>query len=115
MHQVAQDAGLHTGSNLCSAGRLGAVADGAGEDGHSVDDGVGDGVVVCPLQIGDTGPGAHACADCAAVSGQTADPGLLVDGHQIADQQRPVELLLRCAQILCVTDNRQGSGHSLIA
>ena len=76
---------------------------------------MGDGIIVRPLEVGDPRPGPHTGADGAAVGGQAADSGLLVDGHQVTDQKRPVELLLGGPQMLGVADHRQRGCNPLVA
>ena len=99
IHAVAHDARIHGSGDLGRAGRLRAVADGAGEDGHGVDDRVRHGVIVAAEQVAD----ARACTDSGgdgpAVGGEAADAGLLVDGDKVGNGQRAVELLAGRADV----------------
>ena len=66
-------------------------------------------------QEGDGRPGRRAGADGAAVGGEGADPGLLVDGHQIGDDQGTEEGILVLAQLPGVLHHGHGHGDALIA
>ena len=70
---------------------------------------------ITALQIGNATAGGSTCTDSAAVSGQTANALFLMDGQQIAQQQRPVELLFAAAQFFGIFYYRQRHGHALIA
>ena len=66
VHVIAHDAGLHAGGDLGGTAGLGAVADDARDDGQRVHQGVGDGLIVGPLEIGD----AAACRAAALTAPQ---------------------------------------------
>ena len=77
IHGIPQDPCVYTGGNFCGAGGLGPVADGAADDGHSVHNGMGDGLIASVQQIGDSRPGPDARADRAAIGGETTNAASL--------------------------------------
>ena len=85
-HVVAHDARLHRHGDLGGAGGLGSVADSARQDGHGVDQGMGDLTVAAARQVADAATTAAACADRAAVGRQAPDARLLVDGDEVGYQ-----------------------------
>ena len=115
VHVVAHDAGLHAGGDLGGAAGLGPVADDARDDGQRVDQGVGDGLVVRPLQVGDAAAGGAPGADRAAVGGQPADAALFVDGDEVGHRQGPVQPVLGDGQGLGVLDHRHRHRDALVA
>ena len=99
VHMVSQNACLHAGRDLRRAAGLGTVTDNAGNDGQRVDQGMGNGLAVSALQIGDAAARRAACADRSAVGGQPPDAGLFVDGNEVRQRQRPAEHFLGSPQL----------------
>src|SRR5699024_10905094 len=115
VHMVAHDAGLDAGSDLGGAAGLGAVADDARDDGQRVDQGVGDGFVVRPLQVGDAAAGGAPGADRAAVGRQASNAALFVDGDEVGHRQRPVQPFFGDGQRLGVLDDGDRHRDALVA
>ena len=115
LHLHSQQTGLHGGGDFGRAAGLCAVTDHAGVDCDGIDDGVGDLAVAPAVQVGDAGARAAASTGRAAIGGQAADAGLQVDGHEVGDNQRPVQHILGHLQLLGVHNDGQRGGQSLVA
>ena len=111
----AQNTGVNSRCDLGGAGSLGAVTDGAGEDGDGVDQNVGNCVCAVALEVSDTRACAAACGNGAAVGGQTADACLLVDGDQVGQGHGTDQLLIGDAKLLGVHGHGNGGGDALVA
>ena len=96
IHGIAKDPRIHAGGDFGGAGGLCTIADGAADNRHGVHNGMGYRLVAPVQQISDPCSCPHPRADRAAVGGETAYAAFLVDRHQVADQQRPVQFLLTC-------------------
>ena len=115
VHVVAEQARVDARGDLCRAGGLGAVADDAGGDGHSVDQRMLDLLIPAAIEVGDARPRAAPGRDRAAVGRKRPDVRLDMDRAEIGDRQRPVERLAAHAQLLRVDDDRYGRRDALVA
>src|SRR5699024_5534779 len=100
---------------LRRAGGLRPVADHAGDDSQSVDDRGGDLLPAAPAQPGRRRGHAAGGARRAAVGREPAYVPLDVHRDEVADEQRPEQLLAAAVPGLRQRDDRQGHRQSLIA
>ena len=114
-HIVAYDGGVNGGGYLCGAGGLCSVADYAADISQSVDNCVAYLLIVAAEKIGYARSRGTCGADRSAEGGERADIFLQVDGNKVAENKGLIELLLAYLQVLCVFDNGQTDGHTLIS
>ena len=115
IHVVSQDSRIHGRCDFGRAGSLGTVTDDTGHDGQRIDHGVNHFLVTAAAKISDSRTRCRSGTHRTAVCGESADSGLLVDGNQVGQRQRPVGLLFRRLSFLGIFQHRKGAGHSLIS
>ena len=72
-------------------------------------------VIGAVIQESDCRTGTAACADSTTVCGQLTDTLLQVDGNQVAQQYCTQHFFFTCSQCMCINNNRNGSGNTLVA
>ena len=69
----------------------------------------------CAMQVSNACTCACACAYCAAECGKYADRSFFVDGYEVCKCKSTVKFFFGYFKFLCVNNNRNGSGHALVA
>ena len=72
-------------------------------------------VIGAVIQESDCRTGTAAGADSTTVSGQLTDTLLQVNGNQVAQQYCTQHFFFACSQCMCINNNRNRSGNTLVA
>ena len=76
---------------------------------------MGNGLIRAIFHIRNGTARCHAGTDCAAISRQSTNTGLDMNGHQIRNQQRTIDLLLRLSGLPAINHYGYRNGNALIA